>query len=177
MSKPTDGELMVRYAADDAAAFAELFQRFERRAFAYFMRRTGSPDRASDLYQELFLRIHRFRDRYDPSRPFEPWFFQVAHNVYVDGVRVADRLREVALDEAELPAREPDSEHRLRCREQARQLLRCLPDEQAAVLVASKAHGADYAEIAARIGKSVDAVKQSASRSLRRLRAVHARLA
>ena len=177
MSDRTDGELMERYAAGNAAAFDELYSRYEQRAFAYFMSRTRSEDRASDLYQELFLRIHRFRDRYDPSRPFAPWFYQIAHNVIVDNFRHAARNREVFLEEDAIPSAEPDVERKLGRRQQALQILRILPDEQAAVLIAAKVHGLDYAEIASRVGKSVDAVKQSASRSLRRLRTADAHLA
>ena len=172
MSEKTDEELMGRYAAGDKLAFDELFNRYEGRAFAYFTRRTGSEDRASDLYQELFLRIHRFRDRYDPSRPFSPWFYRVAHNVLVDDFRSLARSSEIPLDVETIPSPRPDAEHEIDCRQRSRALLRILPSEQAAVLIAAKALGMDYASIALQFGKSVDAVKQGASRSVRRLRAV-----
>ena len=58
-----DENLMARDAAGDAEAFDELFRRYEPRAYVFFLKRTGSPQRAEDLYQELFLRIHRARDR------------------------------------------------------------------------------------------------------------------
>jgi len=169
MSDRTDGELMERYAAGDAAAFDELFGRYEQRAFAYFMRRTRFEDRASDLFQELFLRIHRFRGRYDPSRPFAPWFHRIARNVLVDEFRRAARSREVALDMDAVPSPEPDAERQLELQRKECQLLSLIPKEQAAVLVAAKVHGLDYTEIASRVGKSVDAVRQTASRALRRL--------
>lgn len=174
MSDRTDEELMARYAAGEAAAFEELFRRYEQRAFAYFLRRTRSEDRASDLYQELFLRIHRFRDHYDPQRPFAPWFYQVAHNVLIDDFRRAARSQEVITEIDEFPSPAPDVERQLDGRHRVRRLLRTLPEEQAAVLVAAKVLGLDYAEIADQIGKSVDAVKQGASRALRRLRTADA---
>ena len=65
-----DETLMRRYADGDGAAFEALFRRYEPRAYAYFLRRTGSAERARDLFQELFLHVHRARDRYDPARPF-----------------------------------------------------------------------------------------------------------
>ena len=74
----TDEVLMRRYARGDFSAFDELFRRFEPRAFAYFLKRTRSRERAQDLYQELFLRLHRNRHGYDPDRAFAPWFFQIA---------------------------------------------------------------------------------------------------
>jgi len=76
----SDETLMARYADGDARAFGELFRRYEPRAYASFLKRTASPERAQDLYQELFLRIHRARDRYDAERPFAPWLFQIAQS-------------------------------------------------------------------------------------------------
>ncbi len=170
MMDVSDSELMERYANGDAVAFEALFARYERRAFQYFMRRTGSNDRASDLYQELFLRLHRFRDRYDPSRPFAPWFFQIAHNVLVDEARRAARQQEVALDDEGTSSLEQGPENHIDLRRRALLLLNRLPAEQGAILVAAKVEGLEYGEIANRAGRSVDAVKQSASRALRRLR-------
>ena len=82
-----DETLMDRYVHGDTAAFDELFRRYERQAFAFFIRRTRSADRSEDLYQELFLRIHRARHTYDARRAFAPWFFQIAHHLLIDDVR------------------------------------------------------------------------------------------
>jgi RNA polymerase sigma-70 factor (ECF subfamily) len=171
MSDRTDESLMERYVAGDPASFDELFHRYEQRAFAYFMRRSQSEERAADLYQELFLRIHRFRDRYDPSRPFSPWFYQIAHNVLVDDFRRMARNRETVLEMDNISSLEPDAELALSGKQRARQLLDLIPVDQAAILIAAKVEGQDYAEIARNTGRSVDAVKQVASRALRRLRA------
>jgi len=170
MTDATDSELMERYANGDAEAFEALFARYERRAFGYFMRRTASEDRASDLYQELFLRLHRFRDRYDGSRPFSPWFFQIARNVLVDEARRAARQQEVALDDEGISSPEPRPDRQVDLRRRALQLLNRIPAEQRSILIAAKVRGLGYGEIASRAGRSVDAVKQSASRALRKLR-------
>jgi RNA polymerase sigma factor (sigma-70 family) len=96
-SQLPDEALMERYADGDAQAFDELFRRYEPRAYAFFLRRTGSPERARDLYQELFLRIHRARDRYDRGRPFAPWLFRIAQRLWIDDQRRAHRSYEVPL--------------------------------------------------------------------------------
>ena len=44
-----DELLMARYADGDGRAFDELFRRYEPRAYSYFVKRTGSPERAEDL--------------------------------------------------------------------------------------------------------------------------------
>lgn len=170
MSDESDEALMSAYASGSPAAFDELFRRYERRAWAFFRRRVASADRASDLYQELFLRVHRFRDTYDPSRAFAPWFFQVARNVLIDDTRRAFRAREQPLGDDVSATPEGDAERTVAARESAAQQLGELTEEGARVLVGSKLLGQDYGEIAREIGKTRDAVKQIASRSLRRLR-------
>lgn len=170
MRNAADNVLMDLYAQGSQAAFEELFRRYEGRAYGYFLRRVRCEARARDLYQELFSRLHRFRDRFDPARPFEPWLFQIARNVLADEWRQRRRRAEVPLEEAELRSREADAERRVSARQELASLLAGLSPEQVGILVDAKLQGFEYAEIAERLAKSVDAVKQAASRSLRRLR-------
>jgi len=162
---------MGRYAAGDPEAFDELFRRYEPRAYVFFLKRTGSPQRAEDLYQELFLRIHRSRDRYNPALAFTPWYFQIANRLLIDDRRRAFRSYEVPIEE-----RDPRSEHRsgeaqLADLEQAERLLGTLSPEERYVILSAKVEGIGYPELAEHLGKSVDAVKKMASRAIQRLRA------
>jgi RNA polymerase sigma-70 factor (ECF subfamily) len=161
---------MGRYADGDAAAFEELFRRYEPRAYVFFLRRTGSPERARDLYQELFHRIHRARDLYDASRPFGPWFFQIANRLLVDDRRRAFRSHELSLGDRDPRADQPGSEAQLADREQIGQLLAALSPEERYVVLSAKVEGIGYAELARQLGRSVDAVKKLASRAIQRLR-------
>ena len=169
LQKESDESLMARYAAGDPTAFDELFRRYEPRAYAFFLRRTGSPERAEDLYQQLFLRIHRARDRYDPARPFAPWFFQIAHRLLIDDCRRAFRSYEVPIGR-EPRADLPGSEEQLADREQIGQLLDALSPEERYVVLSAKVEGIGYSELAEHLGKSVDAIKKMASRAIQRLR-------
>lgn len=161
---------MARYAAGDPQAFEELFRRYEPRAYAFFLRRTGTPQGAEDLYQELFLRIHRARDRFDPSRPFAPWFFQIANRLVVDEHRRVYHSREIAIENRDSPATGPSSEAQVASREEISRLLQTLSPEECYVLLSSKVEGLGYPEIADQLGKSVDAVKKMTSRLMQRLR-------
>lgn len=165
----SDESLMERYADGDSDAFDELFRRYEPRAFSYFLKRTRSWDRSQDLYQELFLRVHRGRATYDPARAFAPWFFQIAQRLLIDDARRAQRTHELTCDDVEdLGA--PTRIDLVAERDQVGHLLGSLSDDERYILIAAKTEGAGYPEIAARLGKSVDAVKQMASRAMRRLR-------
>lgn len=167
----SDERLMQRYVDGDTSAFDELFRRYERRAFAYFLRRSHSPDRAQDLYQDLFLRVHRAREDFDPQRRFAPWFFQIAHRLLIDDERRVRRAREFPIDGAELAVVDASHADSLAEREQLAHLLQDLSDDEIYILVSAKGEGVGYLELAGQVGRSADAVRKSASRAMRRLRA------
>jgi RNA polymerase sigma-70 factor (ECF subfamily) len=163
---------MKRYIEGDSAAFDQLFSRYEQRAYAFFLRRTRSEDRAEDLYQELFLRIHRSRSSYDPARPFAPWFFRIAKRLLIDDVRRAFRSHEISLLEAgPISVEADDPEQQVACAERTELALEQLSAVERRVLVSAKVEGVGYAELARELGKSTDAVKKLASRAIQRLRA------
>lgn len=170
MVEPSDSALMERYALGDGRAFEQLFRRYEGRAYAFFLRRTRSPDRAHDLYQDLFLRIHRFRERFDPAQRFEPWFFRIAYRVYLDALRREHLVTDPLDEESTSFVDGPDAEGLAIARQSVRLVLGRLPREQQAVLLSAKVDGRAYGEIARELGKTADAVKQLASRAMRRLR-------
>lgn len=168
----SDEALMAAYAQGDAAAFDHLFARYERRAYAFFLQRVQSPDRASDLFQELFLRIHRSRETFRPEGRFGAWFYQIAHNVLVDDFRRrGPTLEGLGEDLASGDARSPEADA-----EQAEALgalLGALTDEEQAILVAAKGAGVDLGTIARSLGRTTVAVRQILSRARRRIRARH----
>lgn len=65
----------------DLDAFEGLVRRYQRRVYALAYHHLRDPDEAQDLAQEVFVRLYRNLDRYDPDRPFEPWFWRLAANV------------------------------------------------------------------------------------------------
>ncbi len=166
----SDETLMALYVDGVPAGFEQLFLRYEGRAYAYFLKRTHSRERTQDLYQDLFLRIHRARDSYDPARAFAPWFFQIARRLWIDDQRRPYRSFEVSIGEHEpIAANTCDAGDR----QELAQILGALSPDERYVLVAAKAEGIAYSQLAAELEKSVDAIKQMASRAMRRIRAAN----
>jgi RNA polymerase sigma-70 factor, ECF subfamily len=65
----------------DLEAFEGLVRRYQRRVYALAYQHLRDPVEAQDLAQEVFVRLYRNLERYDPERPFEPWFWRLAANV------------------------------------------------------------------------------------------------
>jgi RNA polymerase sigma-70 factor (ECF subfamily) len=168
----SDEALMARYARGDAQAFQKIFDRYESRAYRYFLTRTRSEARAADLYQELFLRVHRAREAYDPTRSFAAWFFQIARRLWIDELR-REKVRrlEVPLEEDVAACGSlVRTEQRLVAAEDALGALAQLSEVERYVLVSAKLEGRSYADLARELGRTVVAVKKMASRAMQRLR-------
>jgi RNA polymerase sigma-70 factor (ECF subfamily) len=89
--------LMLRVQHDDAGAFGELIERYWSRVFGHFFRRLGDRQEAEDLAQDVFLRLYRYRKRYQPRAKFTTWLFHITQNVVRNAVRSRRRHPTVRL--------------------------------------------------------------------------------
>jgi len=76
-----DAMLLAECARGKTRAFRTLVEKYKRRAYYVALGLVGSPDDAWDLSQEAFIRAWNSRGRFDPSRPFWPWFYSVLANL------------------------------------------------------------------------------------------------
>jgi len=85
-SSPTlPAALLVRQATGgDLGAFEELIRRLQRRVYGFAYQHLRDADEAHDLAQEIFVKLYRNLGRYDPERPFEPWFWKLAANTSIN---------------------------------------------------------------------------------------------
>jgi RNA polymerase sigma-70 factor (ECF subfamily) len=149
----TDEELMAKVAEGDWDAFEFLLARIEMPLFAFLHRLGARPDIVQDLAQEVMLRLYEHRRRYDPERPFRPWLFGIAVNVWQDsrrrGAREDARLERLWLTrEDEAPV--PDPHQRAEVLEGAevvRRAVQALPEAERVPLILRHYHGLSYAEI------------------------------
>lgn len=109
----SDEELMTDLADGNPDALAELLGRYEHAVTGFVRRQTGGRD-VEDLYQETWLRVVRSAGRFDPSRKFSTWLFQIALNLCRDwrrrrpppAVAVAEDLDRGATDSPSADAAE-----------------------------------------------------------------------
>ena len=86
--RATDGDLLLRIADGDSAAFDVLYRRFSRPVFGLALRLLRDRSRAEDAVQETFAAIWRSAGSYRPDRgPGTPWLYAVARNAIVDRAR------------------------------------------------------------------------------------------
>jgi RNA polymerase sigma-70 factor, ECF subfamily len=167
----SDEDLMVCVQAGDPQALAALIDRWRAPLYAFLWRRVGEG--ADDLFQESWIRVSRARDRFDRSRRFSTWLFQIANNLCRDrwrrqgaGRRALDALRVDAQTSGRdhVPAPELPADHRLR-----RQLER-LPERLREVLVLRYYQDLGEAEIAEILGIPRGTVKSRLHAAVRAAR-------
>jgi RNA polymerase sigma factor (sigma-70 family) len=159
-------------AAFPEAAFEDLFRLHQRAVYGWILRIVRNPAAAEDLTTETFWRIHRFLDRFDSTRSFEPWARRIATRVALDWLRSErpetsmpedffDTLPSPALDDPGVAAE-------VRCK--VAQALGRLPPKLRVAATLAVIEDLPQKEVAAALGISVTAVKLRVFRALRLLR-------
>ncbi len=75
-----DVALVQRCLDGDEGGLRALVQRFQGLVFAVCLRMLRQREDAEDVTQEVFLRVFRSLNRWDPTRPLKPWIVQIAVN-------------------------------------------------------------------------------------------------
>jgi RNA polymerase sigma-70 factor, ECF subfamily len=85
-------ELVRRCRAGDGAAWEEIVSLYSRRIYNLAYRFTSRADAAEDLTQEVFVRVYRTLDQYDPKQgDLQNWLMRLARNLIIDDYRRRQR--------------------------------------------------------------------------------------
>jgi RNA polymerase sigma-70 factor (ECF subfamily) len=177
---------MLRVRDGDAGAFEELVGLWQDRLVTLFRHHTGDHSTAEDLAQEVFLRVYRARDGYQPTAKFSTWIHTIANNVASDLRQRAYRRLErgvpinvsasqsgIGLEQLAIaasgqrPARQAD---RGELQDIVQRAIAGLGDNQRMAVLLAKFEECSYDEIAAAMGLSVAAVKSLLHRAREQLR-------
>jgi RNA polymerase sigma-70 factor, ECF subfamily len=180
----TDADVMLRVKAGDQSAFEFLVQKYRRPMVSFMYRMARNSAAAEDLAQEVFLRVYRSRETYEPSAKFSTWLYRIATNLAVNHARDTRHERPevlVSLDEPdeesgttlELPDASLNAEQQLVRRERLlaiRKKIEALPEQQRLAVLMHKYQQMDYKQIADVLKKSESATKSLLFRAYETLR-------
>jgi len=178
----SDEELMLAYAAGDAAAFDLVYARHKGGVYRYLLRQCRDTGIAEQLFQDVWLNLIRVRASYRPSARFTTWLYTLAHNRLVDHHRANSRVTLLSADDerhaeavASLPAsRRDEPEARAASRELGSRLksaVAALPPAQRDAFLLQQEAGLTLDEIAALTGVGVETVKSRLRYATAKLRA------
>jgi RNA polymerase sigma-70 factor, ECF subfamily len=164
------------HQARDPQAFATLYDRHGRAAYSLAYRMMGERQAAEDLVQEAFLKLWRAAGSYRPERgSVRSWLLAIVHNQAIDQLRSsASRRRMQEKVEASAPQFQPNEAFaeswRNAQREQIREALKTLPQEQLKVLELAYFGGYTRAEIAGLLDLPLGTVKGRMRLGLKKMR-------
>ena len=181
-----DDQLMLAYAAGDAAAFDARYARHEGALFRFVRRLLGASlaAQADEVFQDTWLRIIAARGSFAPQgAAWRTWAFTIAHNLAMDRLRASGREVGMPVGEdgedpldwiaARLDMTHPSSEDTAFWRAAGQQLLRCLddlPDAQRAAFLLHHEDGASVEDLAQRLGLQFETAKSRLRYALQKLR-------
>jgi RNA polymerase sigma-70 factor (ECF subfamily) len=155
---------LLRHREGDPEAFAALVADYRKPVYSYLVRCGVAAADRDDLFQAVFLKIHRAAPQYRPELPSHPWIFTIVANEVRSYLR-RRRVRELvfggaAAREPEDPA--PDGERAAQARETVAWLeeeIRRLPLPQREVLILVSLEGRALGEVAQALGAPLNTVK------------------
>lgn len=147
-----DEELLQAIQAGNSQAFQFLVDRHTKRVYWTARNIVHDHEESEDIAQETFIRVYRFLDRYDPTKKFTAWLYQIAVNLAIDKLRkrkkkllaALDNVPEVAGDQEEPFEQVQRSEQQ----ERVREALKGLPEQYRIILVLRDIEGLPSREVA-----------------------------
>lgn len=183
-----DVQLMLRVKDGDDSAFAQIVERYQNRLIGIFTNMFADNALAEDLSQEVFLRIYRARQGYEPTAKLSTWIFQIANNLASNSRRSKGRKKEVQFKVSNsgsqpvqmgennvveksglMPTRQLDN---VELMERVQVALLELNERQRMAVLLHRFEGMSYADIGAAMELSTQAVKSLLSRARENLREI-----
>src|SRR5580692_3287557 len=87
-----DAQLMLRVREGDELSFGLLLERHRGPVVNFLHRMVQNRAVSEELAQEVFLRVYRSRETYEPTAKFTTWLFRIATHLALNSIR--DRKKE-----------------------------------------------------------------------------------
>ena len=153
----------------------EIVTEHSARVYRLAYRLTGNQHDAEDLTHDVFIRVFRSLDSYQPGT-FEGWLHRITTNAFLDKMRRKQRIRFDALSDdaaARLPARGAGPEqtyHDAHFDDDVQRALDALSPDFRAAVVLCDIEGLSYEEVAATLGIKLGTVRSRIHRGRAQLR-------
>jgi RNA polymerase sigma-70 factor, ECF subfamily len=168
-------ETVVKRCLDgEREAFAILYERYRQPVFTLAMRYSGSYDEASDLLQDIFLKVYERLHLFKFRSKFSTWLYRIAVNTSLDRRRWHKRREQTPREWFDTPETvRPDREiHQERLRDELDEALQELPEHFRLVVILKDMQDFAYEDIASMLGISRGTVASRLNRGRLALRKV-----
>jgi len=163
-----DTQLMLRVKEGDQKAFREIVEKHQTSILNLCARFIGNQEDAEEIAQDVFIRLLRYADSYQPRAKLSTYLYRIAVNLSLNRVRDNKWKRYVTLDSTKARGRlidkavshSPDQLLEQKEKSEAiRAIVNSLPANQRTAVILKRFEGLSYAEIAEVMKVSVSAVE------------------
>ena len=175
---PSDEALVERVRRQDMTAFSVLYDRYARSVYVLAVTALDRAE-AEEIVQEVFLRLWRKADQFQPERgPFGAWFMTIARHHLWDVLRrlhrepslAAEVIDQLLMESATNAASVEEEAWSQEVGEAVLCALQGLPAEQRRALVLAYFGGLSQSSIAQHLGWPLGTVKKRIRLGLQKLR-------
>lgn len=164
ISLMSDRQIIERLKNSDRSALREVFDAYHRRLYNFLLYRSGSPEEAEDLLQDLYIRLWQYREQIS-DRNFVGYLFTMARNLSLNRIREqTTELNYVRMaesqDAAVTGAADSPVERDDRIFDFLESCINLLPEKQRTTLLLNRSDGLTYREIASYLELSVKAIEK-----------------
>lgn len=93
----TDYELILKTLNVSNSYFEEIINRYQNLVFYVINKMTIDKDEVADISQDIFIKMYKNLDKYDPTYKFSTWVIKISTNHIID-IRRKKKLQLVELD-------------------------------------------------------------------------------
>lgn len=178
-----DDNLVERLKNRDEAAFAELVGKYERFVFNTALQSVKNYDDASDISQEVFVKVYRSIGGFKGNSTVSTWLYRITVNVCIDFSRKNKLYKNTTAIETEddegeryeipLPDYTYNPELKLENKELSAALQKAvnsLPSGSKEIIIMRDINGMTYNEIAEALGIELGTVRSRLARARIKLR-------
>ncbi|QEC44718.1 RNA polymerase sigma factor [Pseudobacter ginsenosidimutans] len=158
----------------DAGSFRSVYDQFHARIFRYFLKRAAVHETATELTQQLFIRLWQHRNTLSEQHPLEVQLFTMANSVWIDHLRklATNKKYFSSVEEFDLPDTTVSTSLQIEASNYFRLAMDKLPPIRKKVFVLKMMHGFSNQEIAGKLSVSVKTVEDHLWKAMRFIRAM-----
>ena len=176
-----DLALMAKAARGDEDAFAKIVAKHQHAVLGTVAKMTNQSSDTEDIAQQVFIRLWKSAERYQPTAKFTTFLFTITRNLVFNATRKKSGKNEYSFDALEgkwrqsIEDKSSDSRpdkliEQTELRQIIDQAISSLPEKQRLAVVLRRYEKMPYEEIAETLGISVPAVKSQLFRARTALR-------
>lgn len=91
--------LLERAKSGEVEAFERLIEGYQKKVFNIALRMIGNYDDASELAQEVFIKVYKSIRSFKEESSFSTWIYKITSNVCLDEIRKRKNKKVVYLDD------------------------------------------------------------------------------